>query len=198
MPTITCMSKTEDGKEFDEATPMTEEERALWGRKIKPARLAANLKQEELADIAGVDRKTIGNIERGKVVPQTAILRRLMVALDMTPHPSDEWPEWLKTYFQMIAPLLIRIESPRREELMRETMFMLGDAVAGGGGAGNPLSARAAQARGMGRIALAPEAGSKLTEREIAELAETAARERDAEEQVRSEVSRAAEALGFD
>lgn len=169
---------------------MTEEERALWASKIKPARLAANLKQDELADIAGVDRKTIGNIERGKVVPQTAILRRLLVALDMTPHPSDEWPEWLRTYFQMIAPLLIRIESPRREELMRETMFMLGGAVAGGGGQ-TPFRARSAQAR-------APEAGSKLAEREVVEPTESAASEKDIEEQVRGEVRRAAEALGFD
>ncbi|MFF2049930.1 hypothetical protein ACFVUR_19200, partial [Stenotrophomonas bentonitica] len=103
----------------------------------------------------------------------------------------------LKTYFQMIAPLLMRIESPRREDLMRETMFMLGDAVAGGG-AGNPLNARTALARGTGRIALASEVGGKLAEREVAEIAEFSKREQDSEEQRRGEVNRAADALGFD
>lgn len=109
---------------------MDEQTRKAYASKIKQARVAAGLRQEELADIAGVSRRTIGNIERGTVVPQSAVLRRLMTALDMAPHPGDHLPDWVDEYMQIIAPLIMSIQQPERGEVMRRVILLLSEAAA--------------------------------------------------------------------
>ncbi|WJJ10413.1 helix-turn-helix transcriptional regulator [Prescottella equi] len=124
------MSKAADGKDFDLPPAMDEQTRKAYASKIKQARVAANLRQEELAEIAGVSRRTIGNIERGTVVPQQSVLWRLMTALDMTPHPGDDLPEWVDEYMQIIAPLIMSIQQPERSDVMRRVILLLSEAAA--------------------------------------------------------------------
>ncbi|MEU8839901.1 helix-turn-helix transcriptional regulator [Streptomyces roseus] len=51
------------------------------GNRIRDARLQADLTQEKLAELAGVDRTTVQNAEGGKVDPKFSLLLRLAVAL---------------------------------------------------------------------------------------------------------------------
>jgi putative transcriptional regulator len=52
--------------------------------KLKLARVAKNLSQEELAEEIGVTRQTIGLIEKGKYNPTLNLCIRLAKALDRT------------------------------------------------------------------------------------------------------------------
>jgi len=52
--------------------------------KLKLARVAKNLSQEELAEEIGVTRQTIGLIEKGKYNPTLNLCIRLAKALDKT------------------------------------------------------------------------------------------------------------------
>lgn len=124
------MFDASDGKESGAAPDMDEQTRKAYASRIKQARVAADLRQEDLAEIAGVSRRTIGNIERGEVVPQTHVLWRLMTALDMTPHPGDHLPDWVEEYLQIIAPLIMSIQQPERGDVMRRVILMLSDAAA--------------------------------------------------------------------
>ncbi|NKS97519.1 helix-turn-helix domain-containing protein [Rhodococcus hoagii] len=208
------MSGNQDGKESNQVPAMDEQTRRAFAAKIKPARVAAGLQQEELAEMAGVSRRTIGNIERGKVVPQAEVLWKLMTALDLTPHPADDLPDWVDEYVQIIAPLIMAIEQPRRSQVMREVIFMLGRAAGEGrGGPGNSSSSsgegvnrRSAgenlhAASGALRVAILQEddpAALEAAAHEVAALAEDLATRRGSSPQVADEIARAADALGFD
>lgn len=112
---------------------MDEQSRATWASKIKPARTAKGLTQQELSDISGVALRTIGNIEAGRMVPQAANLRRLLVALDLGPDPADSYPEWVQEWIAVVAPLIQAIPQPPRNEVMTEVVMLLGNAAAGRG-----------------------------------------------------------------
>ncbi len=52
--------------------------------KLKLARVAKNLSQQELADLAGAARQTIGLIEKGKYNPSLNLCIRIAKTLDKT------------------------------------------------------------------------------------------------------------------
>ena len=52
--------------------------------KIKLARIARNLSQQELADLVGATRQTIGLIEKGKYNPSLNLCIRIARTLDKT------------------------------------------------------------------------------------------------------------------
>lgn len=87
---------------------MTMAERAELATQVKPLRLHAGLKQEELADLAGTDRTTIVNIETAKTRPQARVLTRIFDALgvedgDVTFLPETEaWLASMGTLIEMI------------------------------------------------------------------------------------------------
>lgn len=54
------------------------------GERIKNIRLEKNLKQSELADLAGISRVSIGNYERGSRTPNIVILNKIANALNVT------------------------------------------------------------------------------------------------------------------
>ena len=51
---------------------------------LKEARTAAGLTQAELADLAGVSRKTINTVENGVFIPSTLLALKLAAALSTT------------------------------------------------------------------------------------------------------------------
>jgi putative transcriptional regulator len=52
--------------------------------KLKPARIQAELTQEQLAEMCGVTRKTINTVERGHFIPSTLLALKLAKALGTT------------------------------------------------------------------------------------------------------------------
>ncbi|MFD5419525.1 helix-turn-helix transcriptional regulator [Streptomyces sp. NPDC127069] len=66
------------------ATPAwIEHARREVGNRIRDARLGADLTQEKLAELAGVDRTTLQKTEAGKTDPKVSLLLRLARALNM-------------------------------------------------------------------------------------------------------------------
>ncbi|MCY0928281.1 helix-turn-helix transcriptional regulator [Streptomyces sp. H27-H1] len=64
------------------ATPQwIQKARIELGNRIRDARLHADLTQEKLAEMAGVDRTTLQNTEAGKTDPKFSQLLRLARAL---------------------------------------------------------------------------------------------------------------------
>ncbi|MFF1341162.1 helix-turn-helix transcriptional regulator [Streptomyces sp. NPDC058290] len=61
--------------------PWIQQARIELGNRIRDARLHADLTQEKLAEMAGVDRTTVQNAESGKVDPKFSLLLRLARAL---------------------------------------------------------------------------------------------------------------------
>lgn len=54
------------------------------GSHLKEARAAAGLTQQQLADLAGVSRKTVNTVENGVFTPSTLLALELARALDTT------------------------------------------------------------------------------------------------------------------
>jgi putative transcriptional regulator len=78
------------------------------GERLKQARLNRNLSQAEVADLAGVARKTVLNAEKGKV--QLDIMIAIMMALDLT----DQLDQFLPK--QEISPLqLAKLQGKKRQ-----------------------------------------------------------------------------------
>ncbi|HEV2344698.1 MAG TPA: helix-turn-helix transcriptional regulator, partial [Actinocrinis sp.] len=54
-----------------------------FGTALRGRRLASGLTQEELADLAGLSVRALGNLERGRTVPHRTTVRRLAAALGL-------------------------------------------------------------------------------------------------------------------
>lgn len=100
------------------------------GRKIKPARLEKGLTQQQLADMSNVSLKTIGNIESGRIVPQAASLRRLLIALDLGIDPADAYPEDVRTWLAVLGPLIANLPDETRGAVMTRVVTSLGEVLA--------------------------------------------------------------------
>jgi transcriptional regulator with XRE-family HTH domain len=61
--------------------PWIEQARIELGNRIRDARLQADLTQEKLAEMAGIDRTTLQKTEAGKTDPKFSLLLRLARAL---------------------------------------------------------------------------------------------------------------------
>lgn len=59
--------------------------RRIVARNIRQLRLARGLSQEELADLARLNRNYIGMIERGENAPTVDVLESLAEALEVEP-----------------------------------------------------------------------------------------------------------------
>jgi len=61
--------------------PWIEQARIELGNRIRDARLHADLTQEKLAEMAGIDRTTLQKTEAGKTDPKFSLILRLARAL---------------------------------------------------------------------------------------------------------------------
>jgi transcriptional regulator with XRE-family HTH domain len=88
-------------------------DRARYAALVRPARLRLGMSQLELATIAGVDRTTVSNVERGAVAPQPDVLRRMLGALGIaTDEASDDLE--LTLWVAMIESLLLSLPDDAR------------------------------------------------------------------------------------
>ncbi|MCI4892216.1 helix-turn-helix domain-containing protein [Vibrio parahaemolyticus] len=86
------------------ATALAEE----IGDRLKQARLNRDLTQSEVADLAGIARKTVLNAEKGKV--QLDIMIAILMALDLTQQIDLFLPK------QEISPLqLAKLQGKKRQ-----------------------------------------------------------------------------------
>ena len=60
-----------------------QQRRLAFGKSMKKIRIQAKISQERLAEIAGLDRKTISRIENGHLSPSLDNLWAIADALDM-------------------------------------------------------------------------------------------------------------------
>lgn len=78
------------------------------GERLKQARLNQDLTQSEVADLAGVGRKTVLNAEKGKV--QLDIMLAILMALDLTEQIDLFLPK------QEVSPLqLAKLRGKKRQ-----------------------------------------------------------------------------------
>ena|GEM_PF-4513086 len=108
---------------------MDRKTRLHWASQVKSVRQLRGLKQSDLAEIAGVSRGTVGNIENGAMAPHVKSLWSVMQALDLDPDPAHEWPSYVEEYIRMLAPLIMRLEEKSRGEVMGEVIMLLGRAT---------------------------------------------------------------------
>lgn len=106
---------------------MDADERRAWGPLIREARKAQGLDQEDLAEMAGTTRRTIGSIERGDTTAQTDVLRRILTALGLT--ETLELDPDVKNFVAMIGPLLQRLGADERARLMPAIVRLVADAL---------------------------------------------------------------------
>lgn len=79
------MSRNEKSQESIPAWLVREADRERFAKQVGPARKAQGITQDALAEMSGVSKNTIGNIERGATVPQAAKLLPLLEFLGIGP-----------------------------------------------------------------------------------------------------------------
>lgn len=129
---ILRMVNDENAQESNPLSGASEEERVRWARKLKPARVAMKLKQQDVADMAGVSRNTVVSAEAGNKVPQADKLWRMMIALDLGPDPADSYPDWVHTWLAIFGPLIAKLPEEGRGEVLSSIVTTLGEAIMAG------------------------------------------------------------------
>lgn len=115
---------------------MPDSQRAYWSGLVRPARRALGLTQTDLAEASGVSRRTVGNIEAGRVVPHRSVLDRLDAVLGFIPDDSSaDWPLEIRNWISAVCPLLMRLDPVSRSRVMHQAVVSAGYALAEAAGA---------------------------------------------------------------
>lgn len=112
------MNTRPDGNESSSAPRWTEQERQRFAAMLEPARKAAGLSQEDVAEMSGVSRRTIGNAERGDKIPQSSILRRLMIAVDLYDDRANPFSVDTRRWLAVVGPLVEQLPEGSRDSVM--------------------------------------------------------------------------------
>ena len=107
---------------------MNTNERQALTAAIIAERRRQGMTQSDLADAAGVSRKTIGNIESGRSLGQVAVLERLAKVLGIVPADAD-YDQSTKQLLAVIGPLIQRIPEERRAAPVSRCVTILADAA---------------------------------------------------------------------
>lgn len=119
------MTPAKKVQELISAPAMTEQERKNYAAQVGAVRKMLGYTQADLAEMAGVSRGTVVNIESGKIVPQADNLWRVMLALDMTVNVDAAAPEWISEYMQILVPLMRHVPESERSDVMGEVIMLL-------------------------------------------------------------------------
>lgn len=71
-----------DPPQPDDAGPIPDDLRILFGRNVRAARIALRLRQQEFADKAGFNQQYISRVEDGQLNLTLDTMKRLATALD--------------------------------------------------------------------------------------------------------------------
>lgn len=94
------------------SSDLTFEERGRLASQVKTLRTAANLKQSELAEMAGISRQALSNIERGSV-PQMDNLRRIYEVLGVDILPTEFSPDTTQ-WINIVGGIMDSLPADRR------------------------------------------------------------------------------------
>lgn len=92
----------------------TREGRVAYAGRVKDTRLAAGLRQEDLAHEARISRTTLIDIEAGKLVPQAGTLQRILDALGIDTSDDSSLDRDTQTWVGMIGGMLQALPDDRR------------------------------------------------------------------------------------
>lgn len=106
----------------------TAKDRLAYGSKIKQLRVAAGLRQEDLAEQAGVTRRTLGSIERGDVAGQAENLKRILLVLGVATEPRT-WSRATEEYIAILAPLIESLPPEALAGTMNQVIQLLASAL---------------------------------------------------------------------
>ena len=101
---------------------LSKDERAALSARVRPLRQAANLKQDELAELADVSRQTISNMENGSITPQADVLGRVLRVLGVDLETSRFEPQtdlWLSMIGTLIEAIPERDRPPAVDGAIR-------------------------------------------------------------------------------
>lgn len=110
------------------AESMSTAKRRELASRVKDLRQGMNLEQEQLAELAGVSRQTISNIERGENVPQGKTLAKVLTVLGVETEAvefAEQTEQWLVT----IGTLIESIPDARRASAVDESVRLLASHV---------------------------------------------------------------------
>lgn len=105
--------------------PMSTAERREYARQVRPARLAAGMRAEDLAAAVGVHRNTITGLETGAHVPKREVLWAVLDVLGILPDAEPQWTPEVERWLRIMAPLVSVLPDGRRQAMMMEMIERL-------------------------------------------------------------------------
>ncbi|MEV4737137.1 MULTISPECIES: helix-turn-helix transcriptional regulator [unclassified Microbacterium] len=93
----------------------TREGRAELAARVKDARTALDLRQEDLAAEARVSRTTLIDIEAGKLIPQSGTLQRILDVLGIDAEPNEDFDRDTRMWMGMVGGMLQALPPERRD-----------------------------------------------------------------------------------
>lgn len=92
--------------------------RAIIARGIIRDRVAAGLSQAELARRAGIESATLNRIERAKVTPDEATIRKIDRAIANATRKQNDWAPTTRAHIRkMTSPKQAGVATPRRRKV---------------------------------------------------------------------------------
>lgn len=107
---------------------MKKSEKIAIGNRIKEYRIKANLKQGNLAELAGIDTNNLSRIERGQAVPKLETILNISSALHITPNDLllESYDAPLPLIDAEISNLLRDMNANDRKKVMEYIRFIRG------------------------------------------------------------------------
>lgn len=117
---------------------LTADDRAKLGPLVREKREALNLSQMEVAEAAGIDRKTLGTLESGKRAPHTSKLRAVLEVLGI-PQAGDvdrHYSERTRSFVVTAAPIFDQLPDDLKDEAQHDVVVLLTGKLARAAGRG--------------------------------------------------------------
>jgi transcriptional regulator with XRE-family HTH domain len=142
------MTTPRDGEDFlrhlIDVDALTAEQRAKLGPLVRQRREALNYSQQELAEAAGIDRKTLGTLESGRRAPHAPKLRAVLEALGI-PQAGDvdrKYSERTRSFVVTTAPIFDLLPDELKDEAQHDVVVLLAGKLSRANGTASITSIR--------------------------------------------------------
>lgn len=106
---------------------LTAEERAKLGPIVRDRREQLNMSQQDVADAAGIDRKTLGTLESGRRAPHASKLSAVLEVLGI-PQAGDvdrHYGERTRSFVVTAAPIFDQLPDELKDEAQHDVVVLL-------------------------------------------------------------------------